>query len=442
VLFFILSLEIFLKDEGIVDSLIKEGYLNAEIFRKNDSIFVRTGNLFYIGNVKIKSSIFYDTLLLKRFYLKRFSEKNINLLADSILFYFSDNGFPFSEIIPEFSIIDSIVDIEFNVKMGKYYRICKILLKGNIKNRILLKDFFSIEGKPYSRREIIKNIEKVNSSNFLKVDSFKLKESGDTLNIILFIQDVNYGDISGGLSFQNNSGWNFLFSGDFFNPFGFGTRWNIRFNKFSNEKSFLIKCIIPILLSKNFFNLSYSLFTSSDTLLKNNFRFSHIYVIKDFSIGNGVKYQEVKGLKKNFIYELYLSYRKSYLKILTNFNDYNIFSLKTISFLSFFSITNIFLISNKNLKEEENFFPLISGYPNTYNELVFSSTLSLYLYNKNGYKIYTFFAQNFYPEGCNSTGVGISKDRITLELSYPLKMGIRNIMFVLSVSPFYLFDNP
>lgn len=450
-IFLLFSIEIFVKDEKNIEKIlrnyIEDGYLDAYSYRKNDSTFIEKGKRYYIGNISLQSPVRFDYLLFNRFYMKPFSKRNVSILTDSINFYFADHGFPFNEIIPEFSIYDSIINIDFNVILKNLCIVKKITISDNIKNnKNILKEIHKLTDLTYSRKRLIDEIKKINSSNIIKVDSFKLKEEDEGISIILFVSNVSYGDISGGMSFQSENGWNLNFSGHFFNPFGLGTIWKIKFERNSGEKSFSLKGNLPLFTPLNNFYGSYTLIISSDTLIKNNLSFKHIYKIQDYKIGNGLKYSdESSEIRKRFIlYNLLLGYRKSYLEIFTDFKREYILLLKTLSEMKSISFSTISCFTSENMKDEENFFSVIRGYPYTYNKKIISSSVSYNFFNKSGYKFYSFFDFNVYPYFTKkySVGFGLSKDRFNVEIAYPIGFGIRNIMLVFRFSPVDFFDNP
>ncbi len=449
-IFFIFQAEIFINNKKLLDKELKNylenGYLGAYSFIRNDSIFIETGNLFYIRNVNIQSPIKVDSSIFHIFLMKPFTKKNMEALTDTINYYFSDFGFPFNEIIPEFSINDTFVDIDFIVILKDLYKIKKIILNGNVRNRSLFKEIYKLSDLPYSRRNLLNEIKNINSSKIIKVDSFSLQEEDNGINVILFVSNISYSDISGGLSFQSNEGWNFNFTGDFFNPFGFGTLWRIKFERLINEKTFSTRLQIPLLQTGNNFFISYSLITSLDTLIINNFSFKHVYKFRNYRIGDGIKYTDKTGAikQKLVLYNFQLGYRKNTFESFSDFKNSFILKIKTEFNFYKFSLNTISSFTNKNMKDEENFFPVVRGYPYTYNYRVISISLNYDFFKKRDFGFYAFFDYNIYPAFNKkySTGCGISKDRFNLEIAYPFEFGIRNIMLVLRLSPVDFFDNP
>lgn len=449
-IFLILTIEIFVQDKKKLDKIIKdyisEGFLDTDSFKRNDSLFIEIGNRYYIGNIILHSPILPEETFLKTFYKRPFTDKNIEQITDSIINFYADNGFPFADIIPEFSNYDSIIDIDFTGILKDLCFIKKITIIGNVKNKNILKNLNKLIDSPFSKKLLVEEIRKINSSNFLKVDSFRLTQEDNGVNIFLFITNVSLGDISGGLGYQNETGWNFNFSGDFYNPFGYGTIWKIKFEKISGEKTFQLRLNLPLLTTGNNFNISYSLITSLDTLIKNNFSFRHIYKYNDYRIGNGIRYSDEIGKtrKRIVFYNLLIRYKKNYIDLFNDLRENYIFIFNISFDIKQLTFNTLTCFTSRNMKDEYNFFPIVRGYANTYNEGVITSSFTYNFYRKKGFTIYGFFDYNIYPyfNKKYSAGFGVSKDRLNIEIAYPIEFGIRNIMLVVRISPVDYFQNP
>ncbi len=449
-LLFFLAINIFIPDKNTLDKKLKEylesGYLDAQPFIKNDSLFIETGNLYYIGVTNVISPLkFNDTIFLGNFYLKPFSKRNIEIIIDTVLYYYADIGFPFCEISPEFSNYDSIINIDLRVNLNNLCRIKDIRIYGRLRNKLLLKKIENLVDSTFSRRKLMDLIKEIDASLIAKVDSFKIVEEDEDVVVVLFLKEISYGDISGIIGFQYNSKLSINFIGDFYNPFGFGSKWRIKFQKIMEEKAFSIKFSIPFSTKGNDFSISYHLLTSLDTLVSNAFLLKHIYTFNDFRIGNGVKYIEERGFerKRDVFYNLLFGIRRNLSDLYFDFRGKYIYLLKTSLNLKRIGFDTKICFTSEGMMDEMNFFPIIRGYPSVYNNKVISSSLTYTVYKKDGFNAFVFFDSNIYPYiNKKSFGIGFSRERFNFEIAYPFEYGIKNIMLIFNLSPVDFFENP
>ena len=265
----------------------------------------------------------------------------------------------------------------------------------------------------------------INRGRIFQVDSFRLVDGKDSVDIEVFIRTKSESRLLFGAGYRADKGYSLHLNGGFFNPFGYGSIISVNVDRESEGYTFIEGSLdIPLFPLKNgSFLLDYYVRTYSDTLLIQSFS---LY-FKFHSFNPSVFFKT--GVRKNtFVSET-----------IENSTDI-IFSLDSsplgLSFVYvpekgrlikgmirpvFWRISPYYrfvITEPDSVKLKENYLSPVRGYfPGHYGRL-YGAGAELYIIKSKNMVLYTFLDFVF-GSNIRSAGIGLKTGNYNLEISFP-----------------------
>lgn len=137
---------------------------------------------------------------------------NYRILAERIVTYYENNGFPFVKVSPHPTLMnDSLIDIALNVDLGPLVKYDSIDLKGNTKisNRFLVGYLGLKKGKIYNEKEINLIEKRLSKLSFLKLEKHpQLAFIDQKLLVLLYLSNKKSSQFDGIIGLLPQSGVN------------------------------------------------------------------------------------------------------------------------------------------------------------------------------------------------------------------------------------------
>lgn len=170
------------KETGkFLKELYSEGYLAAivikeEIKDKTISVEITAGNKYTMGKIRkgnAEEEMLSKTGFREKIYNgKILSEKNISNLAETVLDYYENNGYPFASFrLDSIKIKNNRLEAAMRVEKNKLYKTDSIILKGDIKiSKNYLFNYLSLkEGELYNEKLISSIDKKIQELSFIEL---------------------------------------------------------------------------------------------------------------------------------------------------------------------------------------------------------------------------------------------------------------------------------
>lgn len=381
-----------------------------------------------INSVEFEGEYFFaDTLkdITKDFVGKPLNATEIDSLLHRIQTVYLDNGFPFVKLVPFYSIKDSRIDIKIDISSGGLKYIHRLIFRGR-GNLCLLKRLSSpIEGRVFCERGLKEVIGLINRGKIFQVDSFRIVDIKDSLDIEVFIRTKSESRLLFGAGYRADKGYSLHLNGGFFNPFGYGSIISVNVDRESEGYTFIESSLdIPIFsLKGGSFLLDYYVRTYSDTLLIQSFS---LY-LKFHSFYPSVLFKT--GVRKNtFVSEtienstdIILSMDSSPLGLSFVYVPERGRLIKGKIRPVFWRISPYyrFIITEPDsVKLKENYISPVRGYFPGYYGRLYGAGAEFYIIRSNNMVLYMFLDFAF-GSPIRSAGIGLKTDRYNVEISFP-----------------------
>ncbi len=181
-----------------------------------------------------------------------FSEQNLKSQIQSILSYYGNNGFPFTQIEPkDFYANDTAHTVSFTLKIdeGPYVKIHDLKLQGTPVSNARIKQLIRFKAnQPYSAYYKNKILQKIESQN-LNVLDYQILEFDTNYLLQVDVKEKNNQTITGAVSYlPSQKEFNGFFNFDFNNLFSSLRKTQIGWEKTGKFTNFMINYYDPYLL--------------------------------------------------------------------------------------------------------------------------------------------------------------------------------------------------
>ena len=368
----LIKIKNFYKDNGFRDVNVEyETEFIASKNRFNVYFYINEGLAYEFNNINVETSnidINSEQKVAINNLLEKFLDKKINKdnsynnsYLDDIEELFSDylftEGLVFFDIIVLEKILDSKVDILFNIKNINPRYVNEINIAGNTRTfeKVIRREMTFAEGDAINSNLIARSNRNLRNLGIFKKSSVKeINISDDTVDVEVDIEEQSTGQFQIGVSFGTLEGANFV-SGLSENNFGgVGRKVDLTVNTASKNTKYNLGVVEPYIFNKKM-NLLYGL-----SFTDQNFGSSRSYNLQTLNTNTGISYDLLDDLSHTFAVEYNLKDYKvtdsssvaesiskqsgSNADILLNnkfvYNQLNSFIRPTKG--DFFSFTNIF----------------------------------------------------------------------------------------------------
>ena len=381
-----------------------------------------------INSVEIEGEYFFvDTLkaITEDFVGKPLNPSEMDSLLHRIQVVYLDNGFPFVKLVPFYAIKDSIVDIRVDISSGGLKYIHRLIFKGRGNLSLLRRLSSPIEGKVFCERRLEEVIGLINSGKIFQVDSFRLVDGKDSVDIEVFVGTKSESRLLFGAGYRADKGYSLHLNGGFSNPFGYGSVISINVDRESGGYTFIDGSLdIPLFpLKDGSFLLDYYVRTFSDTLLIQSFSF----YLKFHSFNPPVLFKA--GVRKNTSVsenienstDIILSLDSSPLGISFVYVPGKGRLFKGIIRPVFWRISPYYrfvITEPDSIKLKENYIAPVRGYfPGHYGRL-YGAGAEFYIIRSKNTVLYTFLDFAF-GSTIGSAGIGLKTGNYNIEISFP-----------------------
>jgi outer membrane protein insertion porin family len=233
---------------AVLELYKSNGFLQASIELKGDTILITEGKQFRLGEVKFSGNYAFrdsasrgltskgsDFLLF--FQMNPFNETKFMRAVEKIISIYEDSGYPYCVVkIDSFVLWDGIVDAWLNIIEGPLIRISNIRLKGNnfTKDYVVLRELRMRRGDIFSETKLKIAEQRVNKLKFIKLVSTELVNQ-DELSILVKEEPVSYVDGVLGYGGKRMMG---LIGLEIFNLIGTGRAISLKFEKADTVSTF------------------------------------------------------------------------------------------------------------------------------------------------------------------------------------------------------------
>jgi len=234
-----------------------KGYFDADISVLIDAdslvmVNVNSGPVYSINSIGFSvigsSRPEADIELERRFINNPASSENLQaILADAVDVY-ADNGYPFAQSkIKSMQMTGSDVKIELQMTSGPFVRIDSLLFNSekDLSAQFMVRKSGLQEGMAFSQKEVENSIIRINSLDYMRVEELPREEFYNNYNSCLLVYDVKQRGLNrleGALGYNPGTeqidGFVFGFLDlSFYNPFGDGKNFFLKWNKASETSS-------------------------------------------------------------------------------------------------------------------------------------------------------------------------------------------------------------
>ena len=383
---------------------------------------------FLINSVEFEGEYFFaDTLkgITEDFVGKPLNPSEMHSLLHRIQVVYLDNGFPFVKFVPFYTIKDSIVDIRIGISSGGLKYLHRLIFRGRGNLSLLRRLSSPIEGKVFCERRLEEVIGLINSGKIFQVDSFRLVDGKDSVDIEVFVGTKSESRLLFGAGYRADKDYSLHLNGRFSNPFGYGSVISINVDRESGGYTFIDGSLdIPLFpLKDGSFLLDYYVRTFSDTLLIQSFSF----YLKFYSFNPSVLFKA--GVRKNTSVsenienstDIILSLDSSPLGISSVYVPGKGRLIKGIIRPVFWRISPYcrFVITEPDsVKLKENYISPVRGYFPGYYGRLYGAGAKFYIMRSNKMVLYTFLDFAF-GSTIRSAGIGLKTGRYNIEISFP-----------------------
>jgi len=383
---------------------------------------------FLINSVEFEGEYFFaDTLkgITEDFVGKPLNPSEMHSLLHRIQVVYLDNGFPFVKFVPFYTIKDSIVDIRIGISSGGLKYLHRLIFRGRGNLSLLRRLSSPIEGKVFCERRLEEVIDLINRGKNFQVDSFRLVDGKDSVDIEVFVGTKSESRLLFGAGYRADKDYSLHLNGRFSNPFGYGSVISINVDRESGGYTFIDGSLdIPLFpLKDGSFLLDYHVRTFSDTLLIQSFSF----YLKFYSFNPSVLFKA--GVRKNTSVsenienstDIILSLDSSPLGISSVYVPGKGRLIKGIIRPVFWRISPYcrFVITEPDsVKLKENYISPVRGYFPGYYGRLYGAGAKFYIMRSNKMVLYTFLDFAF-GSTIRSAGIGLKTGRYNIEISFP-----------------------
>jgi len=217
-----------------------------------------------------------------------FSQEILEEHINRILKFYVDRGFPFAKVFPmRFRVDSRSVSFELYIEPGHIQKIKKVIFKGNkfTKDEFLLRQIPLKYNAVFNEEALEKSIKGLEKLDYIEVDSFQIIKSNEEgcVSLLLYISEVDRGNLIGAISYSKNGGWSGKFSAENKNLFGSGRSIELKWMKEGN------------IYQEEFFKYTEPYILSLPLSLAINIQHSYIENISNrTSISTGISYSMKK----------------------------------------------------------------------------------------------------------------------------------------------------
>jgi len=383
---------------------------------------------FLINSVEFEGEYFFaDSLkdITEDFVGKSLNPSAMDSLLHRIQVVYLNNGFPFVKLVPFYSIKDSLVDIRIGISSGGLKYIRRLIFRGRGNLSLLRRLSSPIEGKVFCEKRLKEEIGLINMGKIFQVDSFRLVDGKDSVDIEVFVGTKSESRLLFGAGYRADKDYSLHLNGGFFNPFGYGSVISVNVDRESWGYTFIDGSLdIPLFpLKDGSFLLDYYVRTFSDTLLIQSFSF----YLKFRSFNPSVLYKA--GVRKNTSVseiienstDIILSLDSSPLGLSSVYVPGKGRLFKGIIRPVFWRISPYYrfvITEPDSVKLKENYLSPVRGYfPGHYGRL-YGAGAELYIIKSKNMVLYTFLDFVF-GSNIRSAGIGLKTGNYNLEISFP-----------------------
>jgi len=383
---------------------------------------------FLINSVEFEGEYFFaDSLkgITEDFVGKSLNPSAMDSLLHRIQVVYLNNGFPFVKLVPFYSIKDSLVDIRIGISSGGLKYIRRLIFRGRGNLSLLRRLSSPIEGKVFCEKRLKEEIGLINMGKIFQVDSFRLIDGKDSVDIEVFVGTKSESRLLFGAGYRADKDYSLHLNGGFFNPFGYGSVISVNVDRESWGYTFIDGSLdIPLFpLKDGSFLLDYYVRTFSDTLLIQSFSF----YLKFRSFNPSVLFKA--GVRKNTSVseiienstDIILSLDSSPLGLSSVYVPGKGRLFKGIIRPVFWRISPYYrfvITEPDSVKLKENYLSPVRGYfPGHYGRL-YGAGAELYIIKSKNMVLYTFLDFVF-GSNIRSAGIGLKTGNYNLEISFP-----------------------
>lgn len=216
----------------------KKGYLDATIdtffvtYEDNKAIIdytVLEGRLYYFGETTFQGTddMGFASTKVKWKKGQRYDEEKIQKTIEALYNYYTDIGFLYTAIIPEYSVVDdSLIDIKIYTDEGNPVYIKRINIIGNTKtyDKVIRRNLTIYPGELFRRTELIDSQRNIFRLGYFEDLGLNVENTGgmDSVNLIFEVKEKQTGQFMAGIGYGQSVGLTGNISATMPNIFGTG----------------------------------------------------------------------------------------------------------------------------------------------------------------------------------------------------------------------------
>ncbi|MCK4226359.1 outer membrane protein assembly factor BamA [candidate division WOR-3 bacterium] len=225
----------------------KKGYLDATVdtffitYEGNKSFIdyeVSEGRLYYFGETHLQGDMDKGFVSTKIKWDKgeRYDEEKIQKTMQGLYNYYTDNGFLYASIFPEYSVVgDSLIEVTLHVDKGVPVYIKHIDIAGNSKtyDKVIRRNLTVYPGELFHREELIDSQRNLFRLGYFEDLSLNVENPGsaDSVNLVFSIKEKQTGQFTAGIGYSQSVGLTGNVGATMPNIFGTGQSVNFSYER-------------------------------------------------------------------------------------------------------------------------------------------------------------------------------------------------------------------
>lgn len=228
----------FYKEKGYLDIRVDEPVIEVENNKFIITISIQENQKYYVGDISFNGNTIFGTQKLEKmlvlsngdvYNLSKMEESHQNIGAA-----YADEGYIYVSIIPNESVEDSIIDIEYVINESAPANINRVIITGNLNTRenVIRREIVTTPGEKFRRSDVIRSMREIFNLGFFEdiIPQTGIPDDSGNIDLIYQIKEKeNVASIGGGISFSALDKLTGYFELSHPNMFGKGQRLYTKF---------------------------------------------------------------------------------------------------------------------------------------------------------------------------------------------------------------------
>jgi len=228
----------FYKEKGYLDIRVDEPVIEVEDNKFIITIPIQENQKYYVGDISFNGNTIFGTQKLEKmlilsngdvYNLSKMEESHQNIGAA-----YADEGYIYVSIIPNESVEDSIIDIEYVINESAPANINRVIITGNFNTRenVIRREILTTPGERFRRSSVVRSMREIFNLGFFEdvIPQTGIPDDSGNIDLIYQIKEKeNVASIGGGISFSALDRLTGYFELSHPNMFGKGQRLYTKF---------------------------------------------------------------------------------------------------------------------------------------------------------------------------------------------------------------------